>query len=447
MDELRARALRLIEQARQASNARDDATAMRLVKESLQLHETSEGLDLQRFFDRFGPGSPAAAAVERVLAKGVTHYDVMKLKASATAKDVKRAYKQLSLELHPDRNHARDAEEAFKRLSTAFCVLSNKQSRAKYDAELRGGGRSHAAGGAGRAGSSTDRTSYGMPPPPQQQERGGPRSMSPRSSGSGKDEPRYGDEPRRDMSVEALLRENAALRAEMHRRRTAETQANVEAAMRQREARAAIEELNAMRRRVADNDRMRREEITSAVSELAAKLAASEGETSALKRELHAKKLALDESRAETESVTAAVNALLNRFEGARGTTPAAFRTTHSRAGIAGNGVGVTVVGSKVGARELVMRLATTLSGALPKTRPTTSGGVGDGGGGGDDAIGDGAAKPAPASRSKAAAAHANPRGFKTMAQLREEVRERRRAETEKVEKKIADSHDHGLWA
>ena len=415
--EQKLEALELLDEARKATDRGDDEAAMELVSKSLKLFETEEAKNMAEFFTKFGPRSPAAAAIARVLTPKLSHYEVMRLKAGASGKEIKRSYKQLSLELHPDRNHARGAEDAFKRLSAAFCVLSSKQARAAYDADLRGGGRPHgpggyAAGGA-RGGSATDRSAYTSshqgrsPPPSQQQQQSYRRAADPPP-------PKYGDEPKRDMSAEALMRENATLRSEMHRRRAAETQASMEAAVKQREARAAVEEVQGLRRRLAESDRTRRAEISEAVGGLASKLAASESEVTTLRRELHAKKLELDESRAESEAVTAAVNALINRLEG----TPVGLQPVHADAGKSGGGggVGVTVVGSKVGARELVMRLAATLSGSPRKARTPPV-----------------AVMPASRHTSKTPPpAHANPRTFKTMAQLREEVRERRRAEAER---------------
>ena len=45
---------------------------------------------------------------------GTDYYQVLKLASDATATDIKKAYKALSLLVHPDRNHARGAADAFK---------------------------------------------------------------------------------------------------------------------------------------------------------------------------------------------------------------------------------------------------------------------------------------------------------------------------------------------
>ena len=374
-------ALDLLTQARRASNRGDDDAAMRLVNQSLKIYQTDEGRDLKRYFDRFGPLSPAAAAVIRVLSQGLTHYEVLKLKASAPGKDVKRAYKQLSLECHPDRNHARSADEAFKRINEAFCVLGNARSRAAYDAELRTGHRGyHASGGY------PSPPPRHPPPPPRHQQRPGstsdrpgqhqrPGSTSDRAAGGTGGTRSTSDFPRRDTSVEELMRENQQLRAELHRRRSGETQAEAHANVSQREARAAAEELVGLRRKAAESERLRREEVQqarakaetvarAAVHDANARLAASEERNGVMRRQMEKQRVELSEARAESEAVTAAVNALLNRVHQQRGDT-AAIPTgnTHPISGRSGpTGEPVMVVGSKVSARELIMRLASTLA-------------------------------------------------------------------------------------
>jgi molecular chaperone DnaJ len=61
------------------------------------------------------------------------YYEVLGVERSADADALKKAYKKLAIQLHPDRNKAPDAEERFKELSEAYAVLSDADKKARYD--------------------------------------------------------------------------------------------------------------------------------------------------------------------------------------------------------------------------------------------------------------------------------------------------------------------------
>ncbi|KAF6262338.1 DnaJ-like protein [Scenedesmus sp. NREL 46B-D3] len=70
--------------------------------------------------------------VQQILAaKGF--YDVLGVPKGASEADIKQAYRKLALRLHPDKNKALHADEAFKLLSKAFSCLSSPDKRAYYD--------------------------------------------------------------------------------------------------------------------------------------------------------------------------------------------------------------------------------------------------------------------------------------------------------------------------
>jgi DnaJ family protein B protein 12 len=63
-------------------------------------------------------------------------YDILDLesvKTTVTDTEIKKAYRKLSLLTHPDKNGHEHADEAFKMVSRAFGVLSDKDKRTKYD--------------------------------------------------------------------------------------------------------------------------------------------------------------------------------------------------------------------------------------------------------------------------------------------------------------------------
>lgn len=61
------------------------------------------------------------------------YYEVLGVARDATPEVIKKAYRKLAIQLHPDRNKAPDAEEKFKELSESYAVLSDDQKKARYD--------------------------------------------------------------------------------------------------------------------------------------------------------------------------------------------------------------------------------------------------------------------------------------------------------------------------
>ena len=61
------------------------------------------------------------------------HYEVLGVNREADAEEIKRAYRKLARELHPDVNKAPDASEKFNEVQEAYDTLSDEQKRAQYD--------------------------------------------------------------------------------------------------------------------------------------------------------------------------------------------------------------------------------------------------------------------------------------------------------------------------
>jgi molecular chaperone DnaJ len=61
------------------------------------------------------------------------YYDVLGISKNATQDEVKRAFRRLAMQYHPDRNKAADAEQKFKEINEAYEVLSDDKRRRTYD--------------------------------------------------------------------------------------------------------------------------------------------------------------------------------------------------------------------------------------------------------------------------------------------------------------------------
>lgn len=109
------------------------------------------------------------------------HYEVLGVARDASQDDIKKAYRKLARQLHPDVNPGEEAAEKFKLVTHAYDVLSDPESRQRYDM----GGDNGFGGGAGFGGfSDIFETFFGAG--------GGGRGARPR--------------PRRERGQDALVR-------------------------------------------------------------------------------------------------------------------------------------------------------------------------------------------------------------------------------------------------
>jgi molecular chaperone DnaJ len=60
-------------------------------------------------------------------------YNTLGVSKSASQDEIKKAYRDLALAYHPDRNKSKEAEEKFKKINEAYAVLSDPEKRKQYD--------------------------------------------------------------------------------------------------------------------------------------------------------------------------------------------------------------------------------------------------------------------------------------------------------------------------
>jgi curved DNA-binding protein len=107
------------------------------------------------------------------MASGRDFYEILGVPRNASQEEIQRAYRKLARQYHPDVNSDPAAEERFKEISEAYDVLSDPQTRRRYDAfgadfrevpedvDAETWRRSRAGAGAGRAGAGAGRASSG----------------------------------------------------------------------------------------------------------------------------------------------------------------------------------------------------------------------------------------------------------------------------------------------
>ncbi|CAI2361583.1 unnamed protein product [Moneuplotes crassus] len=158
---------RCIDIARKAINKSDYHKAIRFLNKSKKLHPTPEADGLIQLCEMNLKHKPASApsgsmssdgpykrkaqdkpAEEEPKKKNYTadevklctqilqktnYYEILGVEKKATEAEIKKKYRKLALRLHPDKNNAPKATDAFKKVSTAYMCLSDAKKRDIYD--------------------------------------------------------------------------------------------------------------------------------------------------------------------------------------------------------------------------------------------------------------------------------------------------------------------------
>ena len=76
-------------------------------------------------------------------------YKTLGVDSHASEQDIKKAYRKLSMEMHPDRNPNPEAHEKFKQINEAYETLGDGDRRNQYDFQQQFGGNGGIGGNGG----------------------------------------------------------------------------------------------------------------------------------------------------------------------------------------------------------------------------------------------------------------------------------------------------------
>ena len=67
------------------------------------------------------------------------HYETLGVSQNASDAEIKKAYRKLTLQYHPDRNNHADAQEQIRKINEAYEIIGDSSKRKQYDMELKFG--------------------------------------------------------------------------------------------------------------------------------------------------------------------------------------------------------------------------------------------------------------------------------------------------------------------
>jgi molecular chaperone DnaJ len=89
------------------------------------------------------------------------YYEVLGVSKSASKDEIKKAYRKLAKEYHPDKNKSEGAESKFREVQEAYDVLSDEQKKTAYDQYGFAGTQAFGSGGSGGFGNGSFSSDFG----------------------------------------------------------------------------------------------------------------------------------------------------------------------------------------------------------------------------------------------------------------------------------------------
>lgn len=136
------------------SQSKDGKTTTSTTYESTTTQSTSKAASVPLPTKHEPQFTPEQRADAQKVVKQTNYYEILGLPLPSSSNEIdetkiKSAYRKMALKFHPDKNHAPEAEEAFKKVSAAFQCLSDPTKRRIYD---QSGYSEPQAGGGGGGG-------------------------------------------------------------------------------------------------------------------------------------------------------------------------------------------------------------------------------------------------------------------------------------------------------
>jgi DnaJ family protein B protein 12 len=142
-------AIRCLEISKKHFRSGNKEKAVKFAKKSISLYSTNEGkswleiisvenTEIKETFEKVETSAreyteEQEEAVKEIKKRGDDYYKILGVEKTATDVEIKKSYRKLALQFHPDKNAAPGAPEAFKKIGNAFSTLSDPNLRESYD--------------------------------------------------------------------------------------------------------------------------------------------------------------------------------------------------------------------------------------------------------------------------------------------------------------------------
>jgi DnaJ-class molecular chaperone len=123
-----------LERAKKCWQCGDNEEAQRLAEKAMELYPSDEAKELiSKISQSQETENKNQKSIERIL-KTNDYYEILDISKEASETDIKKSYRKLSKQVHPDKNKAPEATKVFQKLQNAYEVLCDKEKRRTYDA-------------------------------------------------------------------------------------------------------------------------------------------------------------------------------------------------------------------------------------------------------------------------------------------------------------------------